>query len=277
LKGPKQDLPEVEFDLRQLQLTELEALCELRRVCQLLELPFYLVGGTALGAVRHQGFIPWDDDIDIGLLRPDYDRLLREAPALLGERFFLQTNRSDPEYYLGYAKLRINDTLYVQRNFADRKMHHGVFVDIFPLDGVPNSGLGRKWQHSLEQMCYFFGRGEPVNRGGKVVRAVSAAVLALLPRKLELAISRGCEKAAARLPREGEMVANIYGMAGYWREIMPLTYMGTPVPGSFEGEQMPLPACYDEYLTHLYRDYMQLPPPEARAPKHDAVAVTLGK
>ncbi len=127
-------------DLKHLQDCALEIAQEIHRVCKELGIGYFACGGTMLGYVRHGGFIPWDDDIDLGMLRADYERFLEEAPALLDtERFFLQTRQSDPNIPYLFSKVRMNNTLYITEYNKYRDFHKGICVDIFPFDEVPNS------------------------------------------------------------------------------------------------------------------------------------------
>ncbi|MGO5317183.1 LicD family protein [Paraeggerthella sp. LCP19S3_G8] len=126
-------------ELRHLQNKALQVVSEIHRVCKVLGIGYFVCGGTMLGYVRHGGFIPWDDDIDVGMLREDYDLFLKEAPAILDrDRFFLQTRGSDPSIPYLFSKVRMNGTLYVTEYNKDRDFHKGICVDVFPFDAVPN-------------------------------------------------------------------------------------------------------------------------------------------
>lgn len=123
--------------LRQVQLIELEILCEIDRICREENIKYYIFYGTLLGAVRHQGFIPWDDDIDIVLLREDYDKLMEVLSKKLSKDYWLQNYETDSDYWLPFAKVRKKGTVYREKNtknIPDEKS--GIWVDIFPLDNV---------------------------------------------------------------------------------------------------------------------------------------------
>lgn len=115
----------------------LRILREIDRVCRAAGIGYFLCSGTLLGAVRNGRFIPWDDDVDVGMLRPDYDRFVQLAPELLGDEYFLQTIETDPDVPYLYAKVRLNDTEYVTKYSQYRKMHKGISADIFPFDLAP--------------------------------------------------------------------------------------------------------------------------------------------
>jgi lipopolysaccharide cholinephosphotransferase len=130
--------------LRDIQLIELEILKEVVRVCNENGIQYFLDSGTALGAVRHQGFIPWDDDIDIGMTRENYDRFLEIAPKQLSNKYFLQNRRTDKNTPYTFAKVRKNNTIFMEWNKRNLEMHHGIYIDIFPYDNVPDDDLERK-------------------------------------------------------------------------------------------------------------------------------------
>lgn len=134
--------------LRKLQLTELEILKEIDKFCNENNIKYFLIGGTLLGAVRHKGFIPWDDDIDIGMMREDYDRFTELCKAgKFNDKYFFQCFETDKDYYLGFGKVRKNKTTFGEEDIADLKTHKGIFVDIFPYDNVPSkNGFKQKLQ-----------------------------------------------------------------------------------------------------------------------------------
>lgn len=132
--------------LRKVQIEQLELAKEIKRVCEILNIPYFLDAGTLLGAIRHEGFIPWDDDLDMGMLRSAYDKFLKEAPAVLGEEYFLQTWHSDLNYGLPFAKLRKNNTVYKEEAAQNSGAHCGFYVDIFPYDVYPEDERKQQWQ-----------------------------------------------------------------------------------------------------------------------------------
>lgn len=141
-------------DLRKLQLIELEMLLEVDRICRENEIEYAIYEGTALGAVRHKGFIPWDDDLDIAMPRKEFEKFCEVCRTQLDtERFFLQTNRSDSGYRWGYAKVRRKGTEYLRAGQEAIKCDSGVSIDIFILDHMPDSALGRLLYHVIRRCC----------------------------------------------------------------------------------------------------------------------------
>ena len=150
-------------ELRKIQLIETETLKEIISICNKLQIEYFLIGGTCLGAIRHDGFIPWDDDIDIGMRRDDYNRFLRDAPSLLNAQYFLQTPESDKKSVYSYAKLRVNGTRFVEYCVRDVNMHNGIFCDIFPFDEVPDDEMENIRQFNQVQRLHrlYFYRQTP--------------------------------------------------------------------------------------------------------------------
>ena len=126
-------------ELKELQEVAKQIVSEIHRVCKELGIGYFVCGGTMLGYLRHGGFIPWDDDIDVGMLREDYERFKAEAPAIINsDKFFLQTRASDPKIPYLFSKVRMNGTSYITEYNKYRDFHKGICVDIFPFDAVPN-------------------------------------------------------------------------------------------------------------------------------------------
>ena len=126
--------------LRRQQLRMLELLEAVDLVCKKYDIPYWLSSGTLIGAVRHQGFIPWDDDLDIEMLREDYLRLMKVLPEELPDKFVLQTHETDPNYISNYAKVRDMNSYLEETNAYDRIWkYQGVYIDIFSLERIPFS------------------------------------------------------------------------------------------------------------------------------------------
>lgn len=123
--------------MTEIQKVELNILREFIRVCEELGLIYFLVCGSALGAVKYNGFIPWDDDVDVALPRDDYERFCEMAQQLLPEYIFVQNYKTEKEFPRLYTKLRDSRTTYVEKTVAHLNMNHGIFIDVFPLDGYP--------------------------------------------------------------------------------------------------------------------------------------------
>lgn len=126
-------------DIKKIQKIELEMLKEFQRVCDTLEIPFFLYGGSLLGAVKYQGFVPWDDDLDIALLRDDYEKLIRLGPSILADGYELQHPRLTKRTPYPYIKLRKSGTKMVEYFFRNVKINHGVYFDIYPIDNISDS------------------------------------------------------------------------------------------------------------------------------------------
>lgn len=122
---------------------------EIIRICNKYTLNYFVIGGTAIGVYYWNAIIPWDDDIDIGMPREDYERFLQIAPNELDNNYFLQWTKTEPHTPFWFAKVRENNTLYIESHFKTIKMHHGIFVDIFPFDNIPNSIVLEKVQYHL--------------------------------------------------------------------------------------------------------------------------------
>lgn len=257
--------------LQEHQQALLTLLQEFDRVCRKLHIPYFLFAGTLLGAVRHQGFIPWDDDLDVVMLRTDYTRFLKEAPAELERsRFYLQAEFSD-HWPMFFSKLRLNGTTCLEKYHPkDPKIHQGVYMDIFPCDNGFQTALGRK----LQFLCSKVVIAKGLYREGYVTdsfkKKVFMQLCRLLPRKPFHRIVRGPKKT-------GQMVHVFLGGASKYGKSQFPTDIFTEAQLLFEGGSYFVPQAYDRLLTVLYGDYMTLPPMEERKCKQHAILVDLNK
>lgn len=255
--------------LRKLQLTELEILKELDRICRKHDLKYYIVGGTLIGAVRHGGFIPWDDDIDVSMPRADFDKLCKIAPKELGEKFFFQTQKSEKSCYFYYGKIRKEGTYFGEDKFEHTPIHKGIFIDIFPLDYIPESTplqklIFRGFSCLTGFICSKEKTTEFLYKNMSLPFIVTFRLIqCLIPKKLFLGLRSLLGKISNSLSRK-KLLASLSGFHGYPMEIAPAEWWGDGCDIEFEGITVKAPSEYHTLLTHMFGDYMQLPPEEDR-------------
>lgn len=246
----------------------LTLLTEFDRVCRALDIPYVLFAGTLLGAVRHQGFIPWDDDLDVMMLRADYDRFLAEAPAVLDtDRFYLQGEFSE-HWPLFFSKLRLNGTACLEKYHPkDPMVHQGIYIDIFPCDNAAATAPGR-WMQFLAAKVVI---AKALDRRGyetnNPVKKLYMYACRLLPQ-------RPFWRLATKGRGDSKTVHSFFAAArSYKKNVYPRRWFSARQDGAFENGMYPIPTEYDALLTALYGDYMQLPPPEERVCKQHALLV----
>jgi lipopolysaccharide cholinephosphotransferase len=257
-------------DLRELQLVELDVLREFARRCDAASLRWFVIGGTLLGAVRHRGFIPWDDDIDVALPRPDFDRFEALYGRSADPAYTWQSCRTDPAYPFAYGKLGRTGTCIVEPAIAHLPIRQPVHVDVFVLDGAPGSMLARGL-HALIVKLAVTTLGARIRRTG--VRRI-AYPLRLVPRSWAI---RLVDRLAGAFPYDrSPSVVNAGGAWGYGRECQPRGRFEPAATLEFEGLPVPAPGRWHEYLSQVYGDYQRLPPPDQRRPRHQRQVVDLG-
>ncbi len=244
----------------QIKAVELQLLSAFINCCNKLGLSYYVLGGTMLGAVRHKGFIPWDDDIDVGMPRADYECFLEKAQAILPEYYFVQSRKTEPELPNNFAKLRDSRTTFIESSLKDRRINHGVYIDVFPLDYYPEDP---KEQRRLDMLIKILTlRIRPVftlrkeNRHSIMAEfgaAAAAKAIALKYRTVDDALDAREELFKSTPP--SSRLTNFCGAYGK-KEIVPSGWFGEGADGEFEGMKVRLPKEYEKYLTQLYGDYL---------------------
>ena len=248
----------------------LKLLREFDRVCRALDIPYMLFAGTMLGAVRHQGFIPWDDDLDVIMLRSDYERFLAEADTVLDrESFFLQKEFSD-HWPMFFSKLRLNGTTCLEKYHPkDPEIHQGVYIDIFPCDNAAKTELGRRLQFLASKVVI----AKALDRRGYETdskkKKLFIAMCRLLPNRM-------FHKLAIRGNEDSAMVHSFFAAAsGYEKNVYPRALFEEKEMARFADGMYPIAAQYDLLLTQLYGDWRTLPPEEDRVCKQHAILVDL--
>lgn len=261
--------------MRKIELEEQKSLmlALLRRFdafCAEHGLRYFLSGGTLLGAVRHQGFIPWDDDIDVMMPRPDYERLLSLCGGRLdGPEGYIDVLFPQPggTYLYPFAKLADSRTVSIEKKIG-QKAPLGVYADIFPIDGLPSGELAtRLWYARMEvyKKLHQYASLETLPRPGRRYRRVLRRLL------VEPARRRGAaywavkmDRLARRRPLDRSTRCGVFVWGYARREIMDKAGFFDEVRLPFEGGLFAAPARYDDYLRSLYGEYRQLPPAEQR-------------
>ena len=270
--------------LRKVQLAQLEIAKDIKRVCDENDIHYFLSAGTLLGAIRHKGFIPWDDDMDFGMLREDYDKFISIAQEKLGDRYFLQTWDTDEQYPLPFSKVRKVGTVFAEATTASTLRHKELFVDVLPYDELPRDSRDRKkvrrkiffwcrllyskdkvktWMHHENKlyrflsMCrfipfiicsHFFSREKIKSKCSEVMRKHNG------------------ENTGFFYEQWGDLAGKIYVSADCFS-----TYVDVP----FESTTFKVPQGYEEILRARYGDYMQLPPEDQRENRHKVLEVKL--
>ncbi len=263
-------------ELKNLQQIELEMLLEIDRICRSNDIKYSVDGGSLLGAVRHKGFIPWDDDADVIMLRHEYARFKRACRQELDkDRFFLQDYRTDPEYRWGWAKLRRKDTSYIRAGQENQNYQDGIFLDIFVVDNVPDGWLSRRLHYLA---CFVIRKGlySVVGRNNEpnpVIRKIYE-FMSLIPKNTYFKARNALAKSLHG--KRTELISHymyhypkrcLYGLPRVcFDEMIDMDFEGYIVRGFKE---------YDLYLTKLYGDYMKLPPKEQQVPKMEITSIKL--
>ena len=257
--------------LQEHQSALLQLIVEFDRVCRRLDISYFLFAGTLLGAVRHKGFIPWDDDLDVVMLRADYERFLQQAPQVLGEEFFLQKEFSQ-HWPMFFSKLRICGTTCLEKYIPkDPLIHQGVYMDIFPCDNACDSPILRKLQFYASKVVIAKGLDKEGYVTDSRKKKVFMFLCRLLPRKPFHRLVKGPKKT-------GKYVHSFLGGASrYAKSVYPADCFEKIQSLPFEGTEFMAPARYDELLRILYGDYMTIPKEADRACKQHAMLVDLTK
>lgn len=252
---------------RKVQLKILEIVLEIDRICMKHDIKYYLAYGTTIGAIRHKGFIPWDDDADIHMFKDDYDKFKKVCEVELGEKYFFQDEYTDKGYKSYLPKIRMNNTAFVEGWTKDWDMHQGIYVDIFVLDECPQNEKIQDLNYKIRQYTECTRRGiynkentkglvkniiRPIVKNNMILNTWKALVYNPCKKDKKLCIDR-----------------NSFGY------VFPYDVFGEPRRVEFEGHMLNVPEKAEEYLTYYYGDFMTLPPVEKRVSHHGIVHIDL--
>lgn len=239
-------------------------MCELKMLKAVLNrlesagIQLYLIGGSSIGALRHQGFVPWDDDVDIAIMRRDFDKA-EKVLADLGEDMHYDAVESHliPDAPLGHVY------------FLDGgKMEDAPRIDVFAIDNVPDSKFWEKYQKLCSMIYHVCILRRPAENRGKLKKIFTYIICKFFPAFLLNFLQKLSYKGITKWKNvQTKYVCNIYGVSGD-NEKVPAEFFGTARYVPFEDAIMPIPEKAEEYNTHIYGNYMEYPPEEMRVPSH---------
>jgi lipopolysaccharide cholinephosphotransferase len=252
------------------QKVNLEIFDYFRDVCKKLNIKYILLAGSTLGAVRHKGFIPWDDDLDVGILRSDYDRLLDYLMNTAEKSpFFLQCYNTDKNYAHGYAKILKKGTYIEENTIPNVLARRGIFIDIFPLDNYPENGR-KKLDSVLLKLTNIelhtrmkYNENVPLQK--KIIHKIISAMFIFVNSDKLVKLR---EKIATKYGNKTRYVVNLFTTYDLKKELIERRYVENPKSILFEGRNVYIQANWQEYLTNLYGNYKKLPPKDKRINSH---------
>ena len=258
-------------EIRKYQETQLKMLKDIYEICEKLDIEYYMIGGTVLGAVRHGGFIPWDADIDIAMKRKDYEALRQYFAANENEKYFYEHYSTEKNHLSPHALIRIKGT---NINYCGRvseeyqPKYTGIYLDIFPLDEPPKEKhLQEKQMKKIKNIKriielkagYTYKDTSVIKKHVKRIVQIPLSVISMER------LNRCLDRAMTKYSGSGSgMLVSMASHYSYWKQLMPEDVYGKPKKLEFEGLKFSAPAKPHEYLTKIYGDYMQLPPEEKR-------------
>lgn len=247
---------------------ELDLLLELDRICNEHDIKYFLIGGTLLGAVRHKGFIPWDDDIDVAMLREDYERFQKIAPNEFKSPYFFQTPYTDDGYFFSFAKLRNGNTSAISRPFRLENFNQGISIDFFPIDNCKLEDVKQNYdkiKNLILDNSNYMRKSSPDPYDIERHALWSGSSPLSVYEKIQQ-IARTHEKEKTEFVNESTCVVFPWNKFVWQKKDF-----DEIVEMEFEGYKFPCPKGYDSILTTLYGDYMEFPPVDKRGTWHDSV------
>lgn len=268
-------------ETKKIQKYELEILTEFDRVARKNNLKYMLVGGTLLGAIRHKGFIPWDDDIDIGMPRKDFEVFKKIWKKEVNtKKFFYQDMDNTENYGMIFGKLKMKDTLLVEKTNNINKEDQAFWIDIFPFDKINSNYKKAKRDllkgYILKLVYYLKCKNKLIEH--TFIRKCAAFILKFMSlfyskERCKYKLNKLYHKYDSN--KKYKIVS--YGGTYIFKEICDINYFDNLIEGEFENRKFLIPKEYDKYLTDIYGDYMKLPPVEKRKSHHEIIEIKFPK
>jgi lipopolysaccharide cholinephosphotransferase len=256
----------IDTNRKKLWAIMLDLIQEFDRICKKYGFTYYMIYGALLGAVRHKGFIPWDDDFDVAMPREDYEKFIKLSDEF-HHPYFLQTPQTDPEYFYSFAKIRNSNTTGVVKMFEYSNFNHGIWISVFPLDYWDNEGGVERYERIrvLARDCSTYMRMGNPNLGPKDMARVEAYHSNPMRDYEEIQrIASSCKDTNSKY-----MMTAVITQGTYEQKLLDTEAFKATILMEFEGLQLMAPVGYDHLLRVWYEDYMQFPPVEERGKWHD--------
>lgn len=255
-------------------------LMEIDRICKKYNIKYFLGGGSLLGAVRHHGFIPWDDDADVMMLREDYDKFLNVLPYELPDNIFCQTHLNEKTSHFPFTKLRIDNTVF-STEFTSRfsDIHNGIFLDVLAQDYTSNNKFIRKIHMHVTASARWLVLDKWRGTHVKANNRISSFIANILKSVFPLCLLEFVQNKLISLFRNKRNSKYLFDSMGrnVSKGAFPKEWLDEAVWVDFENTKMPVPKEYDNYLTYLYGNYMDMIPVSQRHVSHDIVQMDLGE
>lgn len=253
---------------REMQLKGLEMLLHFDKFCTDNDLLYYFCGGCCIGTIRHGGFIPWDDDVDVFMPRDDYEKLKKLWKDT--DEYSIQYTTETYLTHNQFATICANNTAFIRTYQKNLDVNHGLMLDVIPLDGCP-TGWRRKKQKLFALAYSLFIVGQAPENHGKVVYYCGKFALGIFRgKKLRYRLWRFCERQMTKYSIEDcDYITELCSGPHYMKNEYPKEYFSSSIRKPFEGYQMPIPVGYDGYLKIAFGDYMTLPPEEKQICHHE--------
>ena len=248
--------------LKRLQQLEFRELQVIKEVCNKLNIHFFLYGGTLLGAFKYQGFIPWDDDVDIALMREDYETFIKEAPSLLPKDYVLQNLYVDSNSPYSYTKLRLKGTRCIEEYNHELDIEQGIYVDIYPVDNIPDDErLYKKQFAKIQRILFWIYIRQNYHRtkeSGSLRQIVYYYIFHLLPAKYWMYKLKKEMTKFNKNDCQRKSCWHYPNSDNYYKPLLPLKKV------MFEGDEFYAPNDMEFHLRRRYGNIEELPPMEKR-------------
>jgi lipopolysaccharide cholinephosphotransferase len=251
-------------NLEKIHNLELEMLNEIVRICNKYDLNYFLIAGSLIGAVRHQGFIPWDDDLDIAMPREDYEKFISICSRELNERFLIDSYDTNKNYFRLAAKIRAKNTIYMEDYLVNYKGPHGIWIDILPLDySVKSKSIILSVQSVIKstlQVAIMKKQKADIS-DKKTYKRVISTIVSLLPVSFLTTTQTKIMKLQNNKTNK-KYIVNLASKYGYKKQIFLIEDYFPAQKLKFENDEYCVPNHYDVILKKIYGDYMKVPPKE---------------